>query len=307
MAEHTNISWTDHTFNPWHGCEHAPANPPDERGGDEEQPTSPECDNCYAERTDLRHGGGHWGPGSTRRELSEDYWRQPLKWNAAAQREGKRAAVFCASMADVAEVKPGELGRQLDQLRDRLWRLVQSTPWLDWQILTKLPENLPDVLPWGPGQTVTKQWEHPWLNVWVGVTCGVRGSLWRVRMLREIPAVVRFVSGEPLLEHITAEEWDDVLYPAGFDFNGNQLTAPRPAIHWLIIGDESAAQSKRRPAQPDWVRTAREAAQRHAVAFHFKQWNGPTTGGISGVAKGPGGKIHLPLLDRRRHDARPTR
>ncbi len=304
MADKTPIAWCEHTHNLWIGCEHAPRDAPEDRPQPTEgqdappAPTSPECDNCYAERFDRRYGGEHWGPDAPRRLLSDDYWRKPLRWNAAAEARGERARVFCSSMADWAEMLGGERGRLLDEQRDRLWELIPRTPWLDWLLLTKRIENAPKLLPW------YRDGGDPWPNVWVGTTCGVRSSLWRVRMLRQIAVAVRFVSGEPLLEHITAEEWDGVLYPEGLDTAGPVITEQR-AIDWLIVGDESGP--GRRPAQPDWVRTAREAAARHGVAFVFKQWNGPVgqTVGITGVREGGKRTIHLPILDGKRHDARP--
>jgi protein gp37 len=99
--------------------------------------------------------------------------------------------------------------------------------------------------------------------------------------------------------------WDCALAPFGTGPLGTirpdgGVTRPHTGIDWLIVGDESG--HDRRPAQPDWIRTAREAALAHGVAFHFKQWNGPEIGGITGRAEGSGvrRKIHLPLLDGRR-------
>jgi protein gp37 len=348
MADKTAIAWCEHTHNLWIGCEHAPRDAPRSEtcemmtgggpGSDSEAqcgapsvggnasfrycaahleqveraggavhrdslssaPTAPECDNCYAERFDRRYGGEHWGPDAPRRLLSDEYWRKPLRWNAAAEAKGERARVFCSSLADWAEMLGGERGRLLDEQRARLWELIPRTPWLDWLLLTKRIENAPKLLPW------YRDGGDPWPNVWLGTTCGARSSLWRVRWLRQVRAVVRFVSGEPLLEHITAEEWDDVLRP----WEG-ALDLSRPVdttrVHQLIVGDESG--SGRRPADPDWVRTARDAAARNGVAFLFKQWNGPTgeAVGITGTREGGKRTIHLPLLDGKRHDARPTR
>lgn len=96
-------------------------------------------------------------------------------------------------------------------------------------------------------------------------------------MLRSVPAAVRFISCEPLLEGISAEDWN-----AALDYD-SELHA-FDGIHWLIVGNESG--HKRRPAEMEWVRTARDAAARHNVAFHFKQWVEPN-----------GKKIHLPVLD----------
>lgn len=54
MSANTKIEWTDHTFNPWWGC----------------QKVGSGCDHCYAETLDKRTGGQHWGPGAERRRTS---------------------------------------------------------------------------------------------------------------------------------------------------------------------------------------------------------------------------------------------
>ncbi|HSR79058.1 MAG TPA: DUF5131 family protein [Xanthobacteraceae bacterium] len=284
--EDSHISWTDHTHNIWIGCEHAPASddPADRR-------TSPGCDNCYAEAIDGRFGGGHWGPGTPRRFLSDAYWRKPISWNARARKNGVRERVFCSSLADWAEIRDGEVGAAMDRERARLWKLIPATPWLDWLLLSKRPQNWRDrlLLPWH---------HDPWPNVWLGVTGeNTEQLLRRVSILRRTPAAKRFISAEPLLEHIPAEVWDDAL---GI---GRTFGADYPEINWLIIGDESGPH--RRPAQVDWYRTAREAALRHGVALHVKQWNGPTSPGMHGDGATGKGKIHLPILDGKRWDQIP--
>jgi protein gp37 len=274
VGDKTAISWADHTFNIWWGCEHAPMSPGSLL-------TSPECDNCYAQTFDHRLGGEHWGPDSPRKFFGDRYWTKPIAWNAAAEKAGVRARVFCSSMADWAERRGGDVGAAMDAARARIWALIRRTPWLDWLMLTKRAENLATMLPWidACGQTA-----EPWPNVWPGVTCGARSSLWRIPLLRAVPAVVRFVSCEPLLEHITADDWDAELGLGSCEHTIHN------AIDWLIVGDESGP--GRRPADLEWVRTAREAAERHGASFHFKQWN-------------DGGKVHLPILDGVQHAAFP--
>lgn len=101
MGEQSKIEWTDHTFNPWRGCTKIAAG----------------CANCYADSQAKRNPKtlGIWGDQGTRVVASETMWREPLKWNAAAesrrllhQRHPElepyvRPRVFCASMADVFE------------------------------------------------------------------------------------------------------------------------------------------------------------------------------------------------------------
>src|ERR671931_760638 len=70
MGAVTKIEWCDHTFNPWWGCTQV----------------SPLCDRCYAMMLDIRwHRREHWGVRAPRRTFDDAHWRQPLRWNAAAQ------------------------------------------------------------------------------------------------------------------------------------------------------------------------------------------------------------------------------
>ena len=120
MAETTKISWTDHTFNPWIGC----------------QSVSPGCDNCYAEALTNRHRWTQWGPDGERKRTSPAYWKKPLTWDRRAGETGQQELVFCASLADVFDnqAPPGA--------REDLWELIRNTPNLDWQLLTKRPREL---------------------------------------------------------------------------------------------------------------------------------------------------------------------
>ncbi len=127
MGEGSKIQWTHHTFNPWRGCTHV----------------SPGCEHCYAEALSKRNPAqlGTWGAGGTRVVASEAYWKQPERWNRAAEAAGERHRVFCASLADVFEDRP-----ELVEPRERLWRLIVATPHLDWLLLTKRPENIARLL-----------------------------------------------------------------------------------------------------------------------------------------------------------------
>ena len=82
--------------------------------------------------------------GTTERLPRRAYWRQPIHWNAVAERDGERARVFCASMADVVEWKKG-----LAAWRRRLWVLIEETPALDWLLPTKRPHLVRRLAPWG--------------------------------------------------------------------------------------------------------------------------------------------------------------
>jgi protein gp37 len=176
MGENSKIEWTDHTFNPWIGC----------------QKVSLACDFCYAEAMmDHRYHRVEWGPHGERKRTSEENWRQPLRWAKHARAMGARHRVFCASLADVFD------NRAPQGAREDLLKLIEATPELDWLLLTKRPEN------------ISKQVPQKWIplftrNVWLGTTCETQG--WYDRRwptLRKTPAAVHFISYEPALGPLT--------------------------------------------------------------------------------------------------------
>lgn len=204
MAEVSAIAWTDATFNPWWGCARV----------------SPGCEHCYAERlATVRRKLPVWGVDAERKPMSEAYWREPVRWNRKAEADGVRRRVFCASMADVFELPPERnVGARALQsaARARLFMLIESTPHLDWLLLTKRPENIRSLVPWGR--------RIPWpANAWMGVTAeDQKRADERIPLLLEVPARVRFVSHEPALERVDLRRW---LGPNG--------------VHWVITGGES--------------------------------------------------------------------
>lgn len=230
MGQETGIAWTNHTFNPWWGC----------------TKVSPGCDHCYAETFDRRVHGvgkGHWGKDAPRRTFGDKHWSETLRWNAAAQKAGKPALVFCASMADWCDVDtpPGAV--------ERLHELWRATPWLRWQMLTKRPARIAANLPadWGQG--------YP--NVWLGVTVEDRKhGVPRVTVLRTLPAVVRFLSVEPLIE----DPGPLPLVGGGEKGDG---------IQWVIVGGESGHGA--RPFNLAWARSIQQQCERAGVAFFMKQ------------------------------------
>lgn len=261
MGNDTSIGWTDHTFNPWWGC----------------TKISPGCTNCYAHSMDRRWGGAHWGINAERRFFEDKHWNAPLRWNAAAQQEGARARVFCASMADVFEDRV-----DLVPHRNRLWSLIQATPHLDWLLLTKRPENFERFVPWVIGS------DKPWANVWLGVTAeNQEYADVRIPLLIGVPAVVHFLSCEPLLEHVVFE-------PKWFK-NG---------VSWVIGGTESG--SRRRTTNPIWLRSLRNQSMNFGAAFFLRQAEPDVeliTIGNGSVAKGP--VVEAPYLDGVQHLAFP--
>lgn len=222
MGETTGIAWTHHTFNPWVGC----------------AKVSAECTHCYAETENVRYGHAErWGlvsQGAQRVRTSVQNWKLPLRWEKAAVAAGERRRVFCASWADVFDAEVPSAWRE------DLATLISATPHLDWLLLTKRPEN---ILKFWPGAFTE------WPNVWFGTSVGVRDTLHRIETLRAVPAAVRFVSAEPLLEDITP-----------LDLSG---------IDWVIIGGESGP--KARPMDLAWARSLMKTARDQGARPFVKQ------------------------------------
>lgn len=246
MAETTAISWTKHTWNPWRGCTKIPAALGSPGSG---------CDNCYmftAQHARQRQTGNFemWDPTKVRRTGT---WKDPARWQRAAEKAGIIETVFTCSWSDWFHP-------QADPWRDDAWRVVRSCPNLHFQILTKRPGRILKHLP--------RDWGQGYPNVWMGTSIECRATLWRLEFLRKVPARVRFVSAEPLLEDL--------------ELTPEQVSG----IHQIIVGGESGPAY--RPMDHEWARKilalCREAPPRYApgsswpgIAFFFKQSAAPRT------------------------------
>lgn len=223
---------------------------------------SPACKSCYAERWAHRMGLKIWGQHTPRRFFGAKHWHAPVRWNAHAQKTGIRRKVFCSSMADVFELLPQDhpdLGK-MDEARRQLWAVIAATPWLDWLLLTKRPENVLDMVP--------VEWLTAWpVNVWMGTTTENQEEYdKRAPVLAGIPAPVRFLSCEPLL--------------------GPVFLNPALPVDWVITGGESGPGC--RDSAPNWFRMLRDHSVQHGVPFFFKQWGGhpDKRGGAAAVIDG---------------------
>jgi len=274
MAETTKIQWCDSAFNPWRGC----------------TKISPGCTNCYAEAVSRRNQNvlGVWGPNGTRVLASEAMWKKPLAWERRAAASGQPWRVFCASLADVFEDWEGQMldhhgallwrdPRQdwpspsggdvpytLAHARARLWRLIEATPRLTWQLLTKRPDNMEHMVP--------ASWKLAWpANVWAMTSVEDQPSAdTHIPELLKVPARVRGLSVEPLLKPVDLAPWlpnprsNGTL--AGYWYEKDPAT---PRIRWVIIGGESGPNA--RPCHLEWVRDLVRQCQEAGVACFVKQ------------------------------------
>lgn len=241
MGETTKIAWTQRTFNPWIGC----------------TKVSPGCDHCYAESLNHRWGNDNWGKGKPRRTTADSNWREPLKWNKLAQEAGEQHLVFCASLADVMDDEAPE------GVRERLWALINATPHLTWQLLTKRPQRYARYLP-------QLGFDHN--NVWLGISAENQ-EFYDVRWpyLRDICGehkLISFISYEPALGPLSIDKWMTQYLMR------NNAAYFRLLPHWIICGGESGA--GRRPMEQKWAEDLRRECEMWQVDFFMKQMSART-------------------------------
>jgi len=239
MGDHTNIEWTDASWNPIVGC----------------SIVSPGCTNCYAmsmaRRIEAMQPGSHY-VGTTKVVSGKAVWTgkvvlapehiltQPLRWRRPRK-------IFVNSMGDIfhedvpdawidmvfavmalspqhtyqvltkrsarmrayieSRTSPDERGQPADDIR------VQITAWLatsSWRARHPAPAV---AIPLGKF-CASIAWPLP--NVWLGVsTEDQRRADERVPDLLATPAAIRFVSAEPLLGPINIRRWIPTCYECG--------------------------------------------------------------------------------------------
>ena len=215
MADGSNIEWTEATWNPVTGC----------------TKVSPGCRHCYAERLSYRlqaMGKEHYRNGF-RLALHEDALAIPFAWRSPR-------LVFVNSMSDLFHE-----GVPLSFIQ-RVFQVMMDCPHHTFQVLTKRPQIAAE-------HASQLNWPK---NVWLGASIENAKAMVRIRHLCSIPAAIRFLSVEPLLEPIPR--------------------LPLTGIHWVIVGGESGPGC--RPMEPQWVRAIRDRCIARGVPFFFKQWGG---------------------------------
>lgn len=284
MSTDSKIEWTHHTISFWWGC----------------TKVSEACRNCYAETVSKIFGqrlfgtAPEWGAGKPRASRLEAavkdakaHQRRAVKARLKALEEGKpapRTLIFVNSMSDWLddEVPVHWLATLLQTLA--------ACPDLTFQLLTKRPQNFRSRLeavilesanhaaqdwPHG-GADVANFWlaNSPPKNVWVGTTVeDQKAADTRIPTLLQIPARVRFLSCEPLLEPITfgpSGDGGNLLEGIEWIGNGPNYRNYGARIHWVIAGGESGKDA--RASHPAWFYALRDQCTTANVPFFFKQW-----------------------------------
>jgi protein gp37 len=225
MAE-TQIEWTDATWNPVAGCSIISAG----------------CTNCYAMEMAKRLQAMRIGKyqGLTRRSGKRTIWNGvvredhsalgiPLRWK-------KPKKIFVNSMSDLFHEGVS------DEFILEVWKVMRATPHHHYQILTKRPERMGDIVRLKVGNVLP--------NVWLGTSIENAEVAERADALRMVPAAIRFISFEPLIGPVGPIDLRD--------------------IHWSIVGGESGKAA--RPVREVWIDEIYDQCCQYDTAFFFKQW-----------------------------------
>ncbi len=265
----TKIAWTDETWNPVVGCSKVSAG----------------CLNCYAEKMAGRlanMGQGKYVPVVTDRWATEGLvyngeWNGEIRCDETALNKPlhwrKPRRIFVCSMGDLFH--PSVPFDFIDKVMAVIAVCQQHT----FQVLTKRPErmreyfsdiktpiNITGVVSQNTGITIDlgRFWNEagqPLKNLWLGVTAENQETAdKRIPILLQIPAAVRFVSVEPMLEGIKTNPWSIGL-PSAEEWH--------PQLNWVIIGCESGP--KRRPCKLEWVRDLVNQCKAAGVPVFVKQ------------------------------------
>jgi protein gp37 len=262
----TSIPWTDYTWNPLCGCPRPLA--------------SAGCDNCYARQLHTqRHTAylagkklpAQYAQGFDTIQMFADRLEEPLRVRTPSR-------IFVGSMTDLFhEAVP-------DAFIDQVYRIFDRCPHHTFQLLTKRPKRrLQYHERFGIG-TEPK-------NVWQGATFCTQKELFdNMQYLRELPAAVRFVSLEPLLEEMDLRLWSSpnrtYILEATTEFPGFRHTGTYDSvIGWVIVGCESGP--RRRVCPLEWVESIVAQCRSAGVPVFVKQIGGIGPGVTQDMARWP--------------------
>lgn len=217
----TKISYCNETWNPVTGC----------------TKHSPGCANCYAaalaQRLKGRFGYDKHGPFEI--TFHPEQITKPFRWKS-------KKIIFVCSMGDIFHhlVPNGWINLVINVMR--------KAPHHDYLVLTKRASRMNKFFT----DYVKLNGSVP-ENLWIGVSAeDQKRADERLPLLLETPAAHRFLSIEPLLEHVNLSLWNDTNM-----------------IDWVITGGESGRQA--RFMEADWARAIRDQCKQYAIPFYMKQ------------------------------------
>lgn len=226
----TGIEYLDYTWNPMHGCSRA----------------STGCKKCWAEKMSQRLAG--MGVNGYSKE-------DPFKVVCLPDKLNEPSTVKKPSRIGVSFM--GDLFHKdvQDSFINDIWETMMINDQHTYQILTKRPERM-------------KEWidkhiydQSAFKNIWLGVSVENQEQAdKRIPILLQIPAAVRFLSVEPMLERMDLSFW----------FSHGKPDEPEGwGIDQVICGAESGAGA--RPMNPEWARDLRDQCKYAGTPIFIKQ------------------------------------
>jgi len=214
MAQ-SSIEWTNAVWNPTTGC----------------TKISQGCKNCYAEKMHKRLAG------MGQAKYSEPFTKVVCHESELERDFGKKPKmIFVNSMSDLFHKDvPSSFIK-------RVFQVMNDNPQHTFQVLTKRPDRMLELSP-------MLGWSD---NIWAGTSIESTKVVYRADFLRNVPASVRFLSCEPLIDELMG------LYLMG--------------IHWVIVGGESGNDA--RPIRAFWIEEIHMQCIKMNIPFFFKQWGG---------------------------------
>jgi protein gp37 len=298
----TGIEWTDDTWNPTLGCDRVSkgcdlcyaVRTATVRAGH----PHPAIAAAYEGLTHRTEGGSDW-TGLVR--MLPERLTIPLRWK-------KPRRIFVDSQSDLFHANVP------DEFIAAVWAVMAATPRHTYQILTKrhararsllrddcrcgaghpAGAHLLSAMSWAatehnpdhvPGLTPKAVHEgaagmtfgQPLRNVHLGVSVeDQKAADLRIPALLQTPAVVRWLSCEPLLGPV-------------------DLFGYRNGLDWVVAGGESGPSA--RPLHPEWARQLRDQCQAAGVPYHFKQRGEYTWSATPGMPFEP--RVYVSAVDGR--------
>lgn len=215
MSANSSIEWTETTWNPVTGC----------------TKVSPGCQHCYAERMAKRlQAMGHPNYKNGFELTTHDHSLEiPFSIR-------KPKLIFVNSMSDLFHENIPI------SFINEVFSVMNKASWHTFQVLTKRADILLKLAP-------TLKWTP---NIWMGVSVENEKYSNRIDFLKQTPAVIKFISFEPLL--------GPIMYHA---FSG---------IDWVIVGGESGPGARK--LEKYWVINIKQKCEYNSIPFFFKQWGG---------------------------------
>ena len=251
MSDNTKISYVDATWSPVIGCTKC----------------SPGCENCYAEKMAFRLmamersrlenelGGkysqviGRIGGWTGNIICDKSALDKPLHWR-------KPRRILVPSMGDLFHEKV-PFGFISDT-----YEVTAKCPQHDFYFLTKRPEKAAEFYR-------KYVWKPRTPNIHLGVTISTQKEAdEKIPILLQIPAAHRWISIEPMLEEIDLFRSMPCGYYCSEDVGHVDHNTLR-GINGIVVGCESGP--KRRPCDPDWIRSIVQQCKAASVKCFVKQ------------------------------------